>query len=117
MEKIVGPLSTGSLRLASTDVRVNPIVRFNYFSNPVDVERCMNGTRKIGDVLRSRSMEDFMFREWFGVQNFRFVGPALPVDQSNFLNKWLSFVAGLSAPYGITVGDVLWGRWLIVITA
>lgn len=26
MEKIVGPLSAGSLRLASTDVKVNPIV-------------------------------------------------------------------------------------------
>lgn len=60
MEKIIGPLSAGSLRLASTDVRVNPLIRFNYFSNPVDTERCINGTRKIADVLRSRSMEDFM---------------------------------------------------------
>ncbi|XP_038718525.1 (R)-mandelonitrile lyase-like [Tripterygium wilfordii] len=84
MEKIVGPLSSGSLRLASTDVRVNPIVRFNYFTNPIDVERCVNGTRKIGDVLRSRSMDDFKFHEWFGARNFRFVGPALPADQSNY---------------------------------
>ncbi|CAK7325098.1 unnamed protein product [Dovyalis caffra] len=84
MEKIVGPQSTGSLRLASTDVRVNPIVRFNYFSNPVDLERCVNGTRKIGDVLRSRTMEEFMFREWYGARNFRFVGPPLPVDHSDF---------------------------------
>lgn len=83
MAKIVGPLSSGSLRLASTDVKVNPVVRFNYFSNPVDLERCVNGTRKIGDILRTRSMEDFMFLEWFGTRNFRFVGPALPVDQSN----------------------------------
>ncbi|KAH7564920.1 hypothetical protein ACOSP7_021171 [Xanthoceras sorbifolium] len=83
MEKIVGPLSSGSLRLASTDVRINPIVRFNYFSNPVDIERCINGTRKIGDILRSRSLDDFKFREWFGARNFRFVGPALPVDQSD----------------------------------
>ena len=53
--------------MAFTDVRINPIVRFNYFiSNPGDVER--NGTRKIGDVLRSRSMEDFKFREWFGAE-------------------------------------------------
>ena len=37
MEKITGPLSAGSLRLASTDVGVNPIVRFNNFSNPGDV--------------------------------------------------------------------------------
>ncbi|TYI26568.1 hypothetical protein ES332_A05G122200v1 [Gossypium tomentosum] len=84
MEKIVGPISTGSLRLASTDVRVNPIVRFNYFSNPIDLERCVNGTRKIGDILRSRSMDDFKFNEWFGGRNFRFVGPSLPVDQSNY---------------------------------
>ncbi|KAB1213221.1 (R)-mandelonitrile lyase-like [Morella rubra] len=83
MEKIVGPLSSGSLRLASTDIRVNPIVRFNYFSNPVDLDRCVNGTRKIGEVLRSRSMGDFRFRNWFGGYDFRFVGPALPVDQSD----------------------------------
>ncbi|XP_059458143.1 (R)-mandelonitrile lyase-like [Corylus avellana] len=83
MEKIIGPLSSGSLRLASTDIRVNPIVRFNYFNNPVDLERCVNGTRKIGDILRSRSLENFKFRDWFGGRSFRFVGPALPVDQSN----------------------------------
>ena len=34
MEKITGPLSTGSRRLTSTDVRVNP-----------DVEKCVNGIR------------------------------------------------------------------------
>ncbi|XP_050289134.1 (R)-mandelonitrile lyase-like [Quercus robur] len=83
MEKIIGPLSSGSLRLASTDVRVNPIVRFNYFSNPVDLKRCVNGTRKIGDILRSRSMEDFKVRNWFGGNDFRYVGPALPVDQAD----------------------------------
>ncbi|XAR74040.1 (R)-mandelonitrile lyase [Bertholletia excelsa] len=63
MEKITGPASAGSLRLASTD--------------------CVNGTRKIGDVLRSRSMDEFKFQEWFGARDFRFVGPTLPVDQSN----------------------------------
>lgn len=72
IEKIVGPLSAGSLRLASTDVRVNPIVRFNYFSNPADVDKCVNGTRKIADVLNSRSMEDFKsFHLLFGNRDFR----------------------------------------------
>ncbi|KAG9148216.1 hypothetical protein Leryth_025696 [Lithospermum erythrorhizon] len=80
MEKFIGPLSTGSLRLESTDVKANPIVRFNYFSNPADLQRCMNGTRKIAEVLRSSSMENFRFRELFGGQNFRYVGPALPAD-------------------------------------
>lgn len=83
MEKIIGPLSTGSLRLASTDVRVNPIVRFNYFSHPSDLERCVNGTRIIGEILRGRSMEGFRFREWFGRRDFRYVGPQLPVDMRN----------------------------------
>ncbi|XP_075505290.1 (R)-mandelonitrile lyase-like [Primulina tabacum] len=83
MEKIIGPLSAGSLTLSSTDVRVNPTVRFNYFSNPGDLERCVNGTRKIGDILRSRALDDFKFHEWFGAREFRYVGPELPVDQSN----------------------------------
>ncbi|CDY48033.1 BnaA02g16260D [Brassica napus] len=85
MEKILGPVSVGSLRLASTDVRINPVVRFNYFSDPQDLERCVNGTRKIGEILRSRAMQDFMFREWFGSHRFRFVGVPLPLDQTNDL--------------------------------
>ncbi|MCD7472845.1 hypothetical protein HAX54_014242 [Datura stramonium] len=83
MEKIVGPVSSGSLRLASTDVRLNPIVRFNYFSKRGDVEKCVNGTRKIADVLRTRTMDIFKFDQWFGGRDFRYVGPALPVDESN----------------------------------
>ncbi|CAA0816142.1 (R)-mandelonitrile lyase-like [Striga hermonthica] len=83
MEKIVGPLSSGSLRLASTNVRVNPIVRFNYFRNPTDLELCVNGTRKIANVLRSRSMNGFRFRQWFGAREFRYVGPVLPHDVSD----------------------------------
>lgn len=57
MEKMTGPLSTGSLRLASTDVRVNPIVRFHFFSNSVDIEKCVNGTRKIGDGAEEPVLE------------------------------------------------------------
>ncbi|KAG6390768.1 hypothetical protein SASPL_148513 [Salvia splendens] len=81
MEKIVGPLSTGSLRLASTDVRTNPVVRFNYFSNPTDLELCINGTRKIGNVLNTRSMDEFKVHQWFGGREFRYVGTPLPRDQ------------------------------------
>ncbi|XP_038899448.1 (R)-mandelonitrile lyase-like [Benincasa hispida] len=81
MEKITGPVSSGSMRLASTDVRVNPVVRFNYFGNAVDLERCVNGTRKIGEILRSRSMEGFKFRDWLGRSEFRFVGPVYPENE------------------------------------
>ncbi|KAK1398905.1 hypothetical protein POM88_008768 [Heracleum sosnowskyi] len=49
-----------SLRFASTEARASLIVRFNYFSNPEDVEKCVNGAHKI---LRSSSMVDFRFQE------------------------------------------------------
>ncbi|TKY64690.1 (R)-mandelonitrile lyase [Spatholobus suberectus] len=81
ISKISGPLSSGFLRLASTDVNVNPLVRFNYFDNPLDVERCVNGTRKIADILKSRALKDF---KWEGGDYFRFVGPALPLHQTDY---------------------------------
>jgi mandelonitrile lyase len=30
-------------------------------------------------------MNDFKFTNWLGVQDFRYIGPALPLDQSNYL--------------------------------
>ncbi|VFR00111.1 unnamed protein product [Cuscuta campestris] len=83
LEKVIGPTSAGSLRLASTDARMNPLVNFNYFNDRGDLERCVNGTRKIGEVLRTSSMEAFKFTQWFGGRDFAYVGPALPEDQSN----------------------------------
>ncbi|VFQ83713.1 unnamed protein product [Cuscuta campestris] len=83
MQKISGPTSVGSLRLASPDIRVNPVVRFNYFSDPGDLQKCVNGTRKLGDLLNTRSMEVYKFDQRFGGRDFRYVGPALPVNQSS----------------------------------
>ena len=116
IEKIAEPVSSGSLRLASTDVKLNPIVRFKYFNNPVDVERCVNGTRKIGDVLRSRALNDFKFRNWLGDQDFRFVGPALPIDQTNYV-KMADFCRRTVSTiwHYHTMGAAWWGGWLIVI--
>lgn len=81
MSKINGLLSIGSFRLASTDVKTSPIMRFNYFHDPVDMEKCVIRTRTIGKVLRSTPMEEFKFLDGLGNRDFRFVGPALPVDQ------------------------------------
>ncbi|XP_015894157.3 (R)-mandelonitrile lyase-like [Ziziphus jujuba] len=118
MEKIVGPVSSGSLRLGSLDVRVNPIIRFNYFNNPVDVRRCVNGTRKLAGVLRSRSMEDFKFRDWFGNRDFRFVGPALPVNQTDedqmadFCRRTVSTIWHYHG--GCVVGKVVDGDFMVM---
>ncbi|CAH9057575.1 unnamed protein product [Cuscuta europaea] len=88
LEKIIGPASTGSLRLASTDVRMNPLVSFNHFNDRGDLltlraERCMNGSRMIGEILRTSSMVAFTFTQWFCGTDFMYVGPALPEDQSS----------------------------------
>ncbi|XP_062079754.1 (R)-mandelonitrile lyase 1-like [Humulus lupulus] len=83
-EKIVGPLSTGSLRLASTtDVKVTPHVRFNYFSNPIDLARCVSAVRKFGEMLKTKSLDRFKYRDLNGARDFMFLGPALPTNQSD----------------------------------
>ncbi|CAL9110492.1 unnamed protein product, partial [Musa textilis] len=85
MEKVPGPASEGSLRLASLDARDNPLVRFNYFSRPEDLARCVAGVRRLGDVLHSRSMKEFRAgaRGRAGRRGTRFVGPALPANMSD----------------------------------
>ncbi|XP_048325012.2 (R)-mandelonitrile lyase 2 isoform X2 [Ziziphus jujuba] len=82
--KIQGPLSSGSLRLASSsEVRVSPIVRFNYFDNPIDLARCVKGVRKVGDVLKTKALEPFKTRDLQGRESFMFLGPSLPKNQSD----------------------------------
>ncbi|XP_076930500.1 (R)-mandelonitrile lyase-like [Bidens hawaiensis] len=83
MEKIIGPLSAGSLRLVSTDIATPPIVRFNYFDNPVDLARCVNGTRRIGEMLRTRAMSGFRFWNRRHRAEYRFVGARLPANRSS----------------------------------
>ncbi|XP_018678932.1 (R)-mandelonitrile lyase-like [Musa acuminata AAA Group] len=89
MEKVPGPASEGSLRLASLDARDNPLVRFNYFSRPEDLARCVAGVRRLGDVLYGRSMKEFRAGATglrggrAGRRDTRFVGPALPANMSD----------------------------------
>ncbi|XP_024025718.1 (R)-mandelonitrile lyase 1 [Morus notabilis] len=78
-EKVPGPLSRGSLRLnSSTDVKVSPRVRFNYFANPVDLSKCVSGMRKIGEMLNTKTMDQFKFEDSNGSRRFSFSGASLP---------------------------------------
>ncbi|KAF3452834.1 hypothetical protein FNV43_RR03267 [Rhamnella rubrinervis] len=78
--KVSEPLSTGSLRLASSsDVRVSPTVRFNYFDNPIDLASCVRGMRKVGDMLKTKALEPFKIRGLtVAEEGFKFLGPSLP---------------------------------------
>ncbi|KAJ4748019.1 Glucose-methanol-choline (GMC) oxidoreductase family protein [Rhynchospora pubera] len=93
MEKVAGPASFGSLRLASLDPHDSPFVRFNYFTDPsnLDLNRCVSGLRRVGDVLQSRSMT--IFRPAIGTWlpggsdvmrgEFHYVGSPLPANRSD----------------------------------
>ncbi|CAD6245002.1 unnamed protein product [Miscanthus lutarioriparius] len=53
LEKIDGPLSTGSLVLVDTDIDSNPNVTFNYFQHPQDLRRCVYGIKTIEKILKT----------------------------------------------------------------
>ncbi|PSR93378.1 Protein HOTHEAD like [Actinidia chinensis var. chinensis] len=62
LEKIIGPISTGYLELETRDPHDNPIVTFNYFKDPQDLQRCVEGMRTIIQVIESRAFSTFRYR-------------------------------------------------------
>lgn len=61
LQKIKGPLSTGYLKLQTTNPDDNPKVTFNYFDNPLDLERCVQGIKIIRRVIESKSFSSFKY--------------------------------------------------------
>ncbi|KAL9237269.1 hypothetical protein vseg_011842 [Gypsophila vaccaria] len=59
LEKIAGPLSSGYLRLINLNPNDNPMVRFNYFQDPEDLEKCVMGMRTIISVIESEPFRKF----------------------------------------------------------
>lgn len=62
LEKVTGPLSTGHLELRSTDPNDNPAVTFNYFNEPEDLNKCVQGMNTIIDVINSEGFSEFRYR-------------------------------------------------------
>ncbi|KAH6790777.1 Glucose-methanol-choline oxidoreductase family protein [Perilla frutescens var. frutescens] len=61
LEKIRGPLSKGHLHLINKNPNDNPSITFNYFQNPVDLQRCVEGLRVIEKVITSNSFAPFRY--------------------------------------------------------
>lgn len=61
LEKIMGPLSTGYLELRNTNPDDNPSMTFNYFEEPEDLNRCVEGMRTIIDVVNSKAFSKFRY--------------------------------------------------------
>lgn len=59
LEKIMGPLSFGSLELDTVNPNDNPKVTFNYFKDPRDLQTCVQGIETIIKVLESKAMSKF----------------------------------------------------------
>lgn len=64
LEKIMGPRSTGHLKLLNTDPHDNPSVTFNYFKEPEDLRRCVEGMRTIINVVNSKAFAKFRDRKY-----------------------------------------------------
>ncbi|KAK9064210.1 hypothetical protein SSX86_015590 [Deinandra increscens subsp. villosa] len=60
-EKIIGPLSKGHLELKSRNPNDNPLVTFNYFKEPVDLQRCVEGLTTILKAIKTKSFSNFRF--------------------------------------------------------
>ncbi|CAK9325771.1 unnamed protein product [Citrullus colocynthis] len=76
--------SVGSLRLnSSTNLNKNPIVQFNYYSDPNDIAMCVRGVRKVGDFLQTQTIENIKTRDLEGNRRIQFVGLPLPENLSD----------------------------------
>ncbi|KAF3452832.1 hypothetical protein FNV43_RR03265 [Rhamnella rubrinervis] len=120
VEKFLGPLSKGSLKLVSSkDVRISPKVRFNYFANPEDLTRCVRGMRKVGDILKTKPMDKFKFHDWEGDKDFRYLGPSLPKNYKSDNASMEKFCRSTVTTFwhyhgGCVVGKVVDGKFRVI---
>ncbi|KAL8112401.1 hypothetical protein AgCh_019928 [Apium graveolens] len=61
LEKIMGPVSRGHLELRTKNPNANPSVTFNYFKEPEDLQRCVQGINIIKNVIESRAFSRFKY--------------------------------------------------------
>ncbi|CAI9775748.1 unnamed protein product [Fraxinus pennsylvanica] len=61
LEKIMGPISTGNLLLKNKSPNDNPSVTFNYFKEPQDLQRCVDGLKIIENVIESKALSQFRY--------------------------------------------------------
>ena len=59
--QVYRPLSRGTLWLSSLNASDNPVVRYNYFSHPQDVDVCINGSRYLRRIVGSDAMRPFRY--------------------------------------------------------
>ncbi|XP_050373939.1 (R)-mandelonitrile lyase 1-like [Argentina anserina] len=82
--KSEGPSSYGTLKLqSSSDVKVGPSVRFNYFADPLDLDYCVSGMKMIGELLNTESLRPFKVQASSGTKAYQFYGQTLPMNETD----------------------------------
>ena len=61
LEKVMGPLSTGHLEILTRNPNDNPSVTFNYFKEPLDLQRCVQGISTIEKIIESKAFSKFRY--------------------------------------------------------
>lgn len=61
LEKINGPLSKGELKIENRNPADNPSVTFNYFKEPKDLMKCVNGVKTILKVVESKAYSKYKY--------------------------------------------------------
>ncbi|KAK9914173.1 hypothetical protein M0R45_037965 [Rubus argutus] len=62
LEKITGPASTGHLELRNLNPDDTPFVTFNYFKEPEDLRKCIEGMRTVISVVNSKAFSKFRYK-------------------------------------------------------
>ncbi len=68
------PRSRGTVRLASSDPRTAPLIDPNYWADPVDRQRSIEGLKMAQDIMRQDALKPFVLAE-------RLPGPKVASDQ------------------------------------
>lgn len=61
LEKVMGPISTGHMELRTRNPNDNPAVTFNYFKEPQDLDRCVQGIETIEKIIESKAFSKFRY--------------------------------------------------------
>ncbi|CAN7066333.1 unnamed protein product [Brassica rapa subsp. trilocularis] len=63
LQKVAGPVSRGHLELRNINPNDNPSVRFNYYQEAEDLEKCVEGISTIIKVINSKAFSKFKYPE------------------------------------------------------
>ncbi|KAK9062133.1 hypothetical protein SSX86_019319 [Deinandra increscens subsp. villosa] len=61
IEKIKGPQSMGELNIKNLNPSDNPSVTFNYFKEPKDLKKCVNGIKTILRAIESKAFSNYKY--------------------------------------------------------